>query len=276
MSLIRPVVAEARRTFPVKEYGYGARFRAPGTKIRLSESNGDPCLVLNTPGGRQVENGRYSHGWDCFEASYFIKTRLHEKGLYSRIVELGTPLFSRDYAVCLSGDHFLSITPGVNTGQLVSAPGKKHLADDHADSVWKDNRTADLCLTNGVKVFGLQQRFGIDIMNCFLLKIRSDGMLGIQISSGSIRNGEFGNVADLVFSVDPGHIERCRTAFQRDGNKKGFAFMTMGGEVSSMDAMERSGDFFAVLGTAHAIARKVVPMVMRMLDSKAVGFLSSN
>ena len=274
-SVIRPVVAEAKRTFPVREYGYGARFSAPGSRITVSELNGAPCLVLHSPVGRRAENGRYSHGWDCFEASYFIRNRLNGSGINSGIIELNTPLYSRDYAVQVPGVDYLSITPGVHNEHIESCTDKKPLEDDRADHIWEHNRTADLCLTNGIRVYGWQKKFGIDIMNCFSLNVRKDGMFRIWTNSSSIRNRVFGDVIDLFYSVPPKDIERCRTAFLMDGNRKGFSFMTRSEEFSSMDAEDKIGDFYAALETARALAHKVVPMVMRLIDRKASGFLSS-
>lgn len=116
------IVNAAKARFPFREYGYSAWFKHPGAIITQTEAN-NPIgkLMLRSDQPRHLVNGRFYPGWDCIEATHFLKEVFDINGYPSAPIRLRSNVHDQDFALISEGEIY-SITPGVEaaiaTGQV--------------------------------------------------------------------------------------------------------------------------------------------------------------
>lgn len=166
---INRIVLDASLLFPVQEYGYSTWFNHPGVKITPVDSSRQFDLVIRSDVPRRSENGRYYPGWNCLEASHYLKQRLDAEGLAARYVALDNFTNPHDTAVMVEGESLpVSITPGVYINRRTFNNGLftfYDIPETQIETYLKQNDTLEQMISSYWFLIGFQGLAGFDFLN---------------------------------------------------------------------------------------------------------------
>lgn len=146
------ILAKGRLLFPQNEYGYSSWFKMPGIIISPLREQRLMKLALIGSVQREMRDGRYYPGFDCFEASYWLKDQVHHEGGKSRDVWVQNPLYPRDIGIEVDGK-LLSLTPQIDPASPF-VKVKSALPEGMVEDIWKLREFPCLIDLSGITLFG--------------------------------------------------------------------------------------------------------------------------
>lgn len=182
---VNNILESGRKLFPQNQYGYGSWFKMPGTKIAPADMHRPSELTLSGNVGREKRNDRYYPGFDCIEASHWLKEQLQNEGLNPRYAWVQSPLHTRDVGIELSGE-LLSLTPNINPGSPFVGI-KSILPDQAIENTW-DSRSFPVLNDLTCVPLSSETIEGLSLRHAIIAVIRGNN-LEISVNSNLIDEG---------------------------------------------------------------------------------------
>lgn len=274
MATAQSIAIEARRVFPVSDYGFGKFLKMPDTRIVQKDPRNRFDLGLTSPTPRELVNGRYTPGWDCFESSLWIRNQLQESGHKAMVLAAQTPVYPTDNIVIYKEKGWfklpklMSITPGVIPSRVKL---EKEYSEQELQSAFAEHKFVDAqrSVSGSITTTSAEGIGGSVVKNGFGLFFDNPGTFELSIMTDLVIGGFGRGKHESIFYCPLREIDTIRR-LAAEGNV-GSAIERLANKTWwPPDAWNLRGvpeEFRAQMELATArTAEEYVPLVLKALD----------